>query len=333
LFALAGQDEVESRRITRKGKQWLLQQGPFSSGALRRAAAHPWTILVQGVNLHHPGGDALLNRFSFIPSARLDDLMISWASDGGGVGPHFDSYDVFLLQGEGRRRWRYGRQDDLSLKAGLPVKILRRFTPQMDAVLAPGDMLYLPPSFAHDGVAVDACTTYSIGFRAASHNEIAQAFLDHLRDELALGGRYADPDLRPSDEPARIAAPMRRRVDSILREIKWDRAGTSRFLGSFLSDPKPDVYFDPPARRLSRAAFAKAIASRGVTLDRRTQWLYDDGAIYLNGEAREWPTGARGSLIDLANSRSLSARRSASLSVAALQFLHDGYSHGFLHVA
>jgi 50S ribosomal protein L16 3-hydroxylase len=194
-------------------------------------------------------------------------------------------------------------------------------------------MLYLPPSFAHDGEAVEACTTYSIGFRAASHNEIAQAFLDHLRDELALDGRYADPELRPSDEPARIGAPMQRRVDSILRGIQLDRADTARFLGVFLSDPKPDVYFDPPARRLSRPAFAKAIARRGIALDRRTQWLYDDGAIYVNGEAREWPIGVRGCLIDLANSRRLSARRAASLSVAALQFLHDGYSHGFLHVA
>ena len=333
LFALAGHDDVESRLIVRSRRSWTLDHGPFRRTQFNALPPSDWTLLVQGVNLHSDAADALLRRFAFLPYARLDDLMVSYAAPGGGVGPHFDSYDVFLLQGEGRRRWRYGRQDDLSLKAGLPVKILRRFTPQMDAILTAGDMLYLPPSFAHDGVAVDACTTYSIGFRAASHNEIAQAFLDHLRDELALAGRYADPDLRPSDEPARIAAPMRRRVDSILRGIKWDRAATAHFLGVFLSDPKPDVYFDLPARRLSRAAFAKAIASSGVALDRRTQWLYDDGAIYLNGEARDWPTGARGSLIELANSRSLSARRAASLSVAALQFLHDGYSHGFLHVA
>jgi 50S ribosomal protein L16 3-hydroxylase len=333
LFALAGHDDVESRLVVRGRGSWTMDHGPFRRAHFKTLPATGWTLLVQGVNLHSDAADALLRRFAFLPYARLDDLMVSYAAPGGGVGPHVDSYDVFLLQGEGRRRWRYGRQDDLSLKAGLPVKILRRFTPQMDAVLAPGDMLYLPPSFAHDGVAVDACTTYSIGFRAASRNEIGQAFLDHLRDELALDGRYADPDLRPSDEPARVAAPMQRRVDSILREIIWDRAATARFLGVFLSDPKPDVYFEPPARPLSRAAFAKAIAGRGVALDRRTQWLYDDGAIYLNGEANGWPTGSRESLIDLANSRSLSALRAASLSIAALQFLYDGYVHGFLHVA
>jgi 50S ribosomal protein L16 3-hydroxylase len=332
LFALAGRDDVESRLVIRNRGSWAMDHGPFRLADFKALPATGWTLLVQGVNLHSDAADALLRRFAFLPYARLDDLMVSYAAPDGGVGPHFDSYDVFLLQGEGRRRWRYGRQADLSLKPGLPVKILRRFTPQTDAVLEPGDMLYLPPSFAHDGVAVDACTTYSIGFRAASHNEIAQAFLDYLRDELALNGRYADPDLRPSDEPARIAAPMQRRVDAILRGITWNRAATARFAGAFLSDPKPDVYFEPPARRMSRAAFGRAIAIHGVALDRRTQWLYDDDAIYLNGEAKGWPSGSRRSLIDLANARRLSARRAAALSVAALQLLHDGYRHGFLHV-
>jgi len=333
LFALAGRDDVESRLVIRNRGSWVMDHGPFRGADFKALPATGWTLLVQGVNLHSDAADALLRRFAFLPYARLDDLMVSYAAPGGGVGPHFDSYDVFLLQGEGRRRWRYGRQADLSLKPGLPVKILRRFTPQSDTVLEPGDMLYLPPSFAHDGVAVDACTTYSVGFRAASHNEIAQAFLDYLRDELALDGRYADPYLGPSDEPARIAAPMQRRIDAILRRITWDRAATARFVGVFLSDPKPDVYFEPPARRMSRAAFARAVAIHGVALDRRTQWLYDDDAIYLNGEAKEWPSGARGSLIDLANARRLSARRAAALSVAALQLLHDGHRHGFLHVA
>jgi 50S ribosomal protein L16 3-hydroxylase len=333
LFALAGRDDVESRAIVRGGSRWTLAHGPFRRADLKAMPATGWTLLVQGVNLHSDAADALLRRFAFLPYTRLDDLMVSYAAPGGGVGPHFDSYDVFLLQGEGRRRWRYGRQADLSLRPGLPVKILRRFTPQLDAVLAPGDMLYLPPSYAHDGVAVDACTTYSIGFRAASHNEIAQGFLDHLRDELALPGRYGDPDLKPSGEPARIAAPMQRRIGAILRKITWNRAATARFLGIFLSEPKPDVYFDAPGRALPLAAFAKSIARRGIALDRRTQWLYDDGCIYVNGEVHEWPAGARGGLVELANARRLAARQAAALPPAALQLLHDGYRHGYLHLA
>jgi 50S ribosomal protein L16 3-hydroxylase len=333
LFALAGRDDVESRIVLRSRRHWTLEHGPFRRDHFRSLPANGWTLLVQGANLHSDAADALLRRFAFVPFGRLDDLMVSYAAPGGGVGAHFDSYDVFLLQGSGLRRWKYGRQDDLSLVPGLPVKILRRFTPQHDVVLAAGDMLYLPPSHAHDGVAVEACTTYSIGFRAPSHNEIGQTFLDHLRDALALEGRYADPDLRCSDEPARIGKSMQRRVDTLLRGIRWDRATTARFLGIFLSEPKPNVFFTAAARPLSRAAFAKAIVRRGVKLDRRTQWIYDDAAIYVNGEASEWPDGARPALVELANARALDARRAAAISDAALQFLYDGYRHGFLHVA
>ncbi len=333
LFALAGRDDVESRLIVRDHGRWSLDHGPFRRAQFRSLPAKGWTLLVQGANLHSDAADALLRRFAFVPYARLDDLMVSFAAPGGGVGPHFDSYDVFLLQGPGRRRWRYGRQDDLTLKPDLPVKILRKFVPQHDAVLAPGDMLYLPPSIAHDGVAVDACTTYSIGFRAPSHEELAQAFLDRLRDELVLGGRYGDPDLKPSAEPARIGKPMQQRMNRALREIRWDATGTARFLGAYLSEPKLQVSFERPAPCLSRTAFSKAISRRGVTLDRRTQWLYDDNAIYLNGEASGWPQGDRRDLCTLANARSLRANDAARLSAAAREFLYDGYSHGFLHVA
>jgi 50S ribosomal protein L16 3-hydroxylase len=332
LMKLAGRDDVESRIVVRGRGRWTLEHGPFRRGLFRSLPPTGWTLLVQGANLHSDAADALLRRFAFVPYARLDDLMVSYAAPGGGVGAHFDSYDVFLLQGEGRRRWKYGRQDDLSLRPGLPVKILRRFTPQHDDVLSAGDLLYLPPSYAHDGVAVDACMTYSIGFRAASHNEIGQAFLDHLRDGLALDGRYADPDLKPSPEPARIGKTMQRRADAILRRIRWNRATTARFLGALLSEPKPDVFFTAPAKPLARAAFVTAIARHGVTLDRRTQWLYDDDAIYLNGEITEWPDGARNALCGLANVRALDARQTASLSAAALRFLYDGYRHGFLYV-
>ena len=333
LFAMAGRDDVESRLVVRSRGRWTLAHGPFRRAEFKTLPAAGWTLLVQGVNLHSEVADTLLRRFAFIPYARLDDLMVSYAAPGGGVGPHFDSYDVFLLQGDGHRRWRYGRQDDLALRPGLPVKILRTFAPQHEAVLAPGDMLYLPPAYAHDGVAVDACTTYSIGFRAASHAEIAQAFLDHLRDELVLAGRYEDPDLRPSDEPARIGGPMQRRVDTALRRIRWNRTDTARFLGMLLSDPKPDVYFDAPAAPLSRVAFAKAIARRGIALDRRTQWLYDDDAMYLNGAPSPWPARDRSTLAALANTRALAARDAASLAPDAIEFLHHGYRHGFLHVA
>ena len=333
LLAFAGRDDVESRLVVRDGARYTLAHGPFRRADFRTLPARGWTLLVQGVNLHSAEADALLRRFAFLPYARLDDLMVSYAVEGGGVGPHFDSYDVFLLQGFGRRRWRYGRQDDLSLRPGLPVKILRRFTPQHDEVLAPGDLLYLPPAYAHDGVAVDACTTYSIGFRAAAHTELAQAFIDFLRDRIDLPGRYADPDLRPAREPARIGATMQRRVGRALAAVRWDRTTVERFLGTMLSEPKPSVFFAPPARPLARAAFAAALRRRGLALDRRTQWLYDDACVYVNGEAHDWPAGPRAPLAALANARALSARQAASLSAAQVALVHESYRHGYAHLA
>ncbi len=332
IKALAARDDVESRLIVRAGRGYSLAHGPFRKADFRDLPARDWTLLVQGVNLHSDAADALLRRFAFLPYARLDDLMVSYAAPGGGVGPHFDSYDVFLLQGFGRRRWRYGRQDDLSLRPNLPVKILRRFVPAHDDVLAPGDMLYLPPAFAHDGIAVDECTTYSIGFRATSHTELAQGFLDHLRDRIEIPGRYEDPGTAPTAEPARIDAKMQRHAARVLAGIRWDAADAARFLGALLSEPKATVFFEAPDAPLSARAFAAAAAARGVHLDRRTQWLYDEAALYVNGEARPWPAGDRAGLSVLANSRTLAGRNVAALPAAARAFVHEAYRNGYVHL-
>ena len=154
LFELAGQPDVESRLLTRFAGDWRLRHGPLPRRALPPLGKPDWTLLVQGLDLHWPAARDMLDRFRFVPEARLDDLMVSYASDGGGVGPHLDSYDVFLLQVHGRRRWRIGPVHDRSLVAGLPVKILGQFVPDQDWILEPGDMLYLPPNWGHDGVAV-----------------------------------------------------------------------------------------------------------------------------------------------------------------------------------
>ena len=329
LRALAARDDVESRLVVREGRRYSLAHGPFRQADLRGLPARDWTLLVQGMNLHDAAADTLLRRFAFLPFARLDDLMVSYAVAGGGVGPHFDSYDVFLLQGFGRRRWRYGPQDDLSLRPNLPVKILRSFTPEHDHVFAPGDLLYLPPAYAHDGVALEPCTTYSIGFRAAAHTELAQQFLDYLRDRVEIPGRYADPGLRPTAEPARIDGAMQRRVARALAAIRWDAAVVARFLGCLLTEPKPSVFFTPPQAPLSRAAFASAVRRRGVALDRRTQCLYDEDALYVNGEAHDWP-GARPALVALANARALPATECAKLDRASLAFVYQAYLDGYL---
>ena len=329
LFALATRDDVESRLVHRIRGRYTLDEGPFRARDLAQLPPRDCALLVHGVNLHSERADALLRRFAFVPYARLDDLMVSYARPGGGVGPHYDSYDVFLLQGEGRRRWRYGRQADLRLRPAAPLRILRRFAPQHEAVLAPGDMLYLPPAFAHDGVALDNCITYSIGFRAALHQDLGEAFLDHLRDTVALPGRYRDPDLRPTRAAARIDAQMRRRIARVIAGIRWKRDAVDRFLGRYLTEPKPGVVFTPGPHR-SRAEFRRSIGRGGIRLDRRTQLLYDDARWYVNGEDAPLPASGRVALRELANRRALPAATCARLSNEMIDLLHDWHRHGFV---
>ena len=331
LFAFARRDDVESRIVVREGARWSLAHGPFRRADFKALPARNWTLLVQGVNLVSPAGDALLRRFAFLPYARLDDLMVSYAAPGGGVGPHLDSYDVFLLQGFGRRRWRFGRQDDHALVPRLPLPILRRFKPDRTEVLSPGDMLYLPPQHAHDGTAIDPCTTYSIGFRAAGATDLAAAFLDFLRDELHLPGRYTDPDLAPTRSPAEIDAAMRRRCARMLKGVAWDRLTIARFLGCFLSEPKPDVFFEPPVAPLPRAAFDARTAKRGMRLDLRTQLLYDTTHVFINGTALPWPAIGAPMLKRLANARSLAPRAVGANPPDAPAILYTWYRDGYLH--
>jgi len=332
LATLAMRDDVDSRIVVRDGAHWSLAHGPFRRADFDALPERNWTLLVQGVNLHSVAADALLRRFAFLPFARLDDVMVTLAAPGGGVGPHFDSYDVFLLQGAGRRRWRYGRQADLAFRPQLPLKILRRFQPTHDEVLGPGDMLYLPPSFAHEGTAIDACMTYSIGFRAPSANELATAFLDWLRDGLALDGRYADPDLRASGEPARIGAAMQRQCAAMLASIRLSRDDVDHFLGVFLSEPKPSTFFTPPVSKRSLRSFQSAACRHGVRLDLRSQLLYDDLKLFMNGTARPWPAAGAPLLRRLANARALPAAAIARSAPEAVVLLYDWYRDGYLHI-
>jgi 50S ribosomal protein L16 3-hydroxylase len=182
LFALAARSDIESRLVERRGNKWQVTHGPLSQSRLRRAGARNWTLLVNGVNYYSARAEALLRRFSFIPQARLDDVMVSYAAPGGGVGPHFDSYDVFLVQAAGRRLWRLARPQHFALVPDAPLSLIDGFRAQEEYLLEPGDMLYLPPGWGHDGVALDAYFTCSIDFRAPAGAELAVGFLDYLHE-------------------------------------------------------------------------------------------------------------------------------------------------------
>jgi len=325
---LACRDDVESRLIRGSGSDWQLDHGPFRKSDFRRLPETEWTLLVQSLNHFLPEADALLARINFIPHARLDDLMASYAVPGGSVGPHFDSYDVFLLQGQGHRRWQISTQTDLALIDDAPLKILRRFKAEDEWVLGPGDMLYLPPHVAHYGVAVDACMTYSIGFRAPAAEELAHGFLMHLQDTLALEGRYADPDLRRPAHPGEIGRAMLAQIEDMIAHIKWTKRDIAEFAGRYLSEPKPNVFFDPPDTPLGQAAFDRQAGKAGVALDPRSRLLFAGKRFFINGEAFTPQAGETAALRQLADRR----RHPAPLPAALRKRLHDWYRAGWLEI-
>lgn len=339
LFDLAASDDVEARLVTHFKGAWRLAHGPFERADLPSLKRRDWTLLVQGVDLHDDRARALLERFRFIPDARLDDLMISYATDGGGVGPHFDSYDVFLLQVHGSRRWRISAQRDLTLKDGLPLKVLQHFEPEHEWVLEPGDMLYLPPHIAHDGVAIGECMTCSIGFRSPSVNELIGQFLYYLAERGAVtqrareDDRYRDPHQGAVNHPAELPAALVEQVGAILARIRWNKRDIASFLGSYLSEPKANVVFDAPVRAASEAAFVKRAARDGVRLDRKTALLYSERSYFINGEEQRLPQRKKW-LVELADSRQIEGKRFVTLcrdsSMTAL--LHEWYLAGWLRI-
>ena len=328
LFALAAQEDVESRLISRSDGQWKLQSGPHA--ALPAPEQADWTLLVQGVNLHNDAADALLRQFRFIPDVRLDDLMISYAGDGGGVGPHFDSYDVFLLQAHGSRRWRISKQKDLTLVEGLPLKILAGFKADEEFVLEPGDMLYLPPHYAHDGVAVGECMTCSIGFRAPAYQELGEAFLQFMADSIDLPGRYADPELTPARHPAEIGKAMLDKVAAELSKVRFTEDDIAIFLGEYMSEPKPSVYFDAPEPPLTPGRFRQRTAKQGVRLSRKTSMLYSGKHLFINGESFAIGRADRKTLAALANDRILTGPDVAASSTDVQEALYMWYQDGWL---
>jgi 50S ribosomal protein L16 3-hydroxylase len=328
LCDMACREDVESRLITHFGARWQMQNGPL--GQLPPFTKKGWTMLIQGVNLHHDAADELMQQFRFLPDARLDDLMISYATDGGGVGPHFDSYDVFLLQAHGRRRWRIGAQKDLTLVEGMPLKILKNFQPEQEFVLEPGDMLYLPPHYAHDGIAVGECMTYSIGFRAPSYQELGEAFLQFMADSIDLPGRYADPELAATRKPAELDSAMLSRVESALGEIKFTKEDLTIFLGEYLSEPKPNVFFDPPARRMTLPRFLQHAGKRGLKLSRKTRMLYRGRHVFINGESLLAGSADRAPIVKLADQRQLAPGDILEASPDVQETIHAWYEDGWI---
>ena len=382
LFALAQQDDVESRlivenaNIQRSAKQkksepaWTMASGPFSGGTkeLPPLKKTNWTLLVQGVDLHDAQVHSLKTQFRFAPDARLDDVMISFATDNGSVGPHFDSYDVFLLQAEGKRRWRIGKQKDLTLQKDVPLKILANFAPTHEYVLEAGDMLYLPPMYAHEGVAVGECMTYSIGFRAPAELEIARELLQRFADETLeeedeedegddeddaqerefegdsgalvvenianaaikniAKNLYKDPKQEATNTPALIPTTLLDFAKQAVEKALSDPDALARNLGEYLTEPKANVWFDEPEP--DSADDNILTRQNRIDLHPRSQMLFDARHIFLNGMS--WrAAGADAKLMQkLANQRFLEPKDLSKSSDGAMGLLQEWADAGWL---
>jgi len=344
LKKMSKRDEVESKLIWCDKDEWNMEVGPFSR--LPKMSETHWTLLVQSVDIHDDAASALMNQFRFVPDARLDDLMISMATTGGGVGPHYDSYDVFLLQAEGRRLWKFGQQKDLSLVPGLPLKILQNFEPEQEYVLEPGDMLYLPPHAAHDGIALDDCMTISIGFRAPDEAALARGMLEAAADQIlsragvasgpygepalpgpALNKFYRDPGQPAAQHPAELPDRLTEAAMAAASKIRFDRALATRFLGCWLTEPNQNAVFDSPMIELSPAA-----AYTHWVLDRRTRMLFRDQQLFINGEPAT--VKAEAGLKKLANERELAGEDPLAkrLSQEALGAMADWFDDGWIRL-
>ncbi|MDK2777332.1 MAG: cupin domain-containing protein [Pseudomonadota bacterium] len=242
LAGLSLEEEIESRIVEEQGKDgpWSIRKGPFSEDDYQALPESHWTLLVQAVDHWIPEAAALLEHFRFIPGWRIDDLMISYAVDGGSVGPHYDQYDVFLLQAEGQREWRIGQMcgEDTPFLKGPKIRILENFEESGRWVLNPGDMLYLPPALAHYGIAQGECQTYSIGFRAPALAELAPMVLDDVMDHACDDQRYADPDLAPQTTPGLIDHAAANRLRALLMSAISDDARLQSILGRLMTEAK-----------------------------------------------------------------------------------------------
>jgi len=264
LFQLACDPGVESRLVIERGgaRPWELVAGPQDPRRLGRLGARHWTLLVQEADRHAAELAELLERFHFVPRWRVDDVMVSFAAPRGGVGPHADSYDVFLIQGAGRRRWQIQRRPSAALRPGLELRILRGFRADAAWTLEPGDLLYLPPGVAHHGVALTDCFTYSIGFRAPTALDLVLGYMPRVANGADRDRFYRDPDLRPQGSRGEIRRGairrLRRMLDAELQRITG--AEFDRFIGELLTEPG-GARAQAPGRSTTPGALAAQLAA------------------------------------------------------------------------
>jgi 50S ribosomal protein L16 3-hydroxylase len=292
LAGLALEEEIESRLVIEHGTHpWELRRGPFAEDAFAELPERDWTLLVQAVDQFVPEVAELLEAFKFLPKWRIDDVMVSFAVPGGGVGPHYDNYDVFLLQGYGKRRWQVGQMcdSDSPMLQHADLKILAEFVKTEEWVLEPGDMLYLPPRLAHCGTAEDDCMTYSVGFRAPSAAEVLTHFTDFLGQFLPDEERYSDADAVPTSDPTQIQRDALDRLKALLTEHMSDERLLMTWFGQFMTEPKyPELI---AGIEIDAEAFLASLDNGAILVrnpSARMAWseVGDDLVLFASGQSR-----------------------------------------------
>jgi 50S ribosomal protein L16 3-hydroxylase len=310
LFKIAQNETAISRLIEYKHGIWQVKYGPFKKSDLPKKTNTSWTMLVQNINHHVPFAESFLNLFKFIPYARLDDLMVSFATKKGSVGPHYDSYDVFLFQAHGEREWKISDQKKFSLDKKSAIKIITNFKTKNSWVLKPGDMLYLPPNVGHWGISQsDDCLTYSIGFRAPGTFEIQSKFLDFIQDNLITNQNdlYKDPNLDLQKNPAEINLNMIKKIQQIVNQLRWNAKSINTFIGQLLTEPIEGAVFET-SKPLTLEIFKKDLIRKPLKLNPKTRMLFIKNNFYINGELIETDKKSVVHLKQLANDREISVK-------------------------
>ncbi|MCI0508076.1 MAG: cupin domain-containing protein [Gammaproteobacteria bacterium] len=346
LAGLACMDDVESRIVLEKdgASPWQLQHGPFDEDAFGDLPSTHWTLLVQECNKHVPQLALLLDQFNFIPNWRVDDVMVSYAAPQGSVGPHVDQYDVFLLQGLGKRRWQIntGKNAHLNFLPGAGLRILKQFESEQEWILEPGDMLYLPPGVAHYGVALDDCMTLSVGFRAPGHDEL----LTHFGEDQFAGisdpfliPRYEDPRLILTENCGEISDDALRNIVTILQSYTGNIENVKRWFGRYITEPKADSDFEPQAIAANATQLRNMISAQEyICRSEYVRFSYIQNAdqsvyLYVNGNEYLLRNSEQSFAKTICSQRRIDAALMSAFldNTASRQLVLDFFNNGYLY--
>ncbi|MBL4608433.1 MAG: cupin domain-containing protein [Pseudomonadales bacterium] len=339
LAGLSLEDEIESRIIIGADKHWQVQHGPFDEDTYKTLAKNDWTLLVQAINFYLPQFTPLISQFDFLPKWRIDDVMASYAAPGGSVGPHFDNYDVFLIQGFGKRHWKVGQLCDENsvLQSHPDLRLLEEFNTEEEWILEPGDMLYIPPRIAHFGVAVDACITYSLGFTSPSTSQVAEYFCDDVLERDLSSKRYADPMLSALENNGVLTKSALQQFKSMLIEELDKPEVLSHWLARMISEPKYNNYSPAENDKLDDDAFF-SLLKKGEPLlrDEASRFIFTEHEetkiLYINGSEIPHP-GCPALLTVLCGHQALEAECLVPLlnTPKSISWLNALYCSGYLY--